>query len=97
MTDSTDSNDSTSRIWIQALPESIGRSVVLRGWVAARRSSGKIAFLQLRDGSGVVQCVAGRSDVDDPALFDILPPFVNAGEEVVLRVIELSVLGFSGE
>ena len=71
MTDSTDSNDSTSRIWIQALPESIGRSVVLRGWVAARRSSGKIAFLQLRDGSGVVQCVAGRSDVDEVSWDDL--------------------------
>jgi asparaginyl-tRNA synthetase len=63
--------DSTPRIWIQSLPEMIGQSVILRGWVAAKRSSGKIAFLQLRDGSGVVQCVAGRSDVDEASWEDL--------------------------
>ena len=40
-----------------------GERVTLRGWLAARRSSGKIHFLQLRDGSGTIQCVMGRNDV----------------------------------
>lgn len=39
----------------------------------------------------------GPDGVDEPALFDILPPFVNAGEEAAPRVTELSVLGFPGE
>jgi asparaginyl-tRNA synthetase len=51
--------------WISDLGESIGGRVVLRGWLANKRSSGKIAFLQVRDGSGVVQAVAGRADVDE--------------------------------
>lgn len=34
-----------------------GQEVVLRGWVANLRSSGKICFLQLRDGTGIIQCV----------------------------------------
>lgn len=39
----------------------------------------------------------GPDGVDDPTLFDILPPFVNAGEEAAPRVTELSALGFPGE
>jgi asparaginyl-tRNA synthetase len=35
-----------------------GKKVTLRGWVANLRSSGKICFLQLRDGTGIIQCVA---------------------------------------
>ena len=40
-----------------------GETVTLSGWLAARRSSGKIHFLQLRDGSGTIQCVMGKNDV----------------------------------
>jgi asparaginyl-tRNA synthetase len=40
-----------------------GQTVELRGWLAARRSSGKIHFLQIRDGSGTIQCVMGKNDV----------------------------------
>jgi asparaginyl-tRNA synthetase len=40
-----------------------GAAVELRGWVTHRRSSGKIQFVTVRDGSGVMQCVAGVSDL----------------------------------
>jgi asparaginyl-tRNA synthetase len=53
--------------WIRGLPARIGERVELRAWLIKKRSSGKIAFLQLRDGSGVVQAVASRSDLDDAA------------------------------
>jgi len=46
----------------------VGESVELRGWLAARRSSGKIHFLQVRDGSGTIQCVMGKNDVS-PEVF----------------------------
>jgi hypothetical protein len=36
-------------------------------------------------------------DVDDLALFDVLPPWINAGEEAAPRATELSVVGFPGE
>ncbi len=52
---------------IRNLPQAVGERVELRGWLAGRRSSGKIAFLQVRDGSGTVQAVAGRDDVSDAA------------------------------
>ncbi|MDI6739622.1 MAG: asparagine--tRNA ligase [Candidatus Edwardsbacteria bacterium] len=42
-----------------------GQDVIVRGWLYNMRSSGKIHFLQLRDGSGVIQGVMARSDVDE--------------------------------
>src|SRR5262245_12100346 len=42
---------------IAELPRHVGASVVVRGWVTHLRSSGKVAFAVIRDGSGIVQCV----------------------------------------
>ena len=41
----------------------IGEIVEIRGWITHRRSSGKIQFLVVRDGSGEIQCVAGVRDL----------------------------------
>ena len=51
---------------INELPAHVGDVVTLRGWAVTTRSSGKIAFLVLRDGSGQVQCVISRKEVDEP-------------------------------
>jgi len=48
---------------VEEIGDHAGETVTLRGWVAGRRSSGKIHFLQVRDGSGTIQCVMGRNDV----------------------------------
>ncbi len=40
-----------------------GEDVEIRGWLYHKRSSGKIHFLQVRDGSGLMQCVMARQDV----------------------------------
>ncbi|GAG23366.1 unnamed protein product, partial [marine sediment metagenome] len=45
----------------------IGQQVTLQGWLYNKRSSGKILFLQIRDGSGVIQAVLAASD--NPDLF----------------------------
>jgi asparaginyl-tRNA synthetase len=51
--------------WIRILeaPAHVGETVEVRGWVTHRRSSGKVQFLVLRDGSGQIQCVAGVKDL----------------------------------
>jgi len=41
--------------------------LAVRGWVTTTRSSGKIAFLVLRDGTGYLQCVLSRKEVGDAA------------------------------
>ena len=42
-----------------------GQPVTLKGWLAGRRSSGKIHFLQVRDGSGFIQAVMSKSAVGE--------------------------------
>jgi len=51
--------------WIRSLPGRVDERVELRAWLIKKRSGGKIAFLQLRDGSGVVQAVASRGDLSE--------------------------------
>ncbi|HZP40645.1 MAG TPA: asparagine--tRNA ligase [Candidatus Binatia bacterium] len=48
---------------VERISELAGQTVTLRGWLAQRRSSGKIHFLQLRDGTGTIQCVMVKSEV----------------------------------
>ncbi len=50
---------------IQELEQHVDSEVELRGWLIGKRSSGKIAFVQMRDGSGEVQGVLSRAEVDD--------------------------------
>src|SRR5262245_43489732 len=52
-------------IRIQDAPDHVGEQVEIRGWVTHRRSSGKVQFLVVRDGSGQVQCVAGVKDLSN--------------------------------
>jgi asparaginyl-tRNA synthetase len=48
---------------IRDLPSHIGQEIELPGWIDHKRSSGKIAFLQIRAAGGVVQAVASRADL----------------------------------
>ena|SRR3990167_3602397 len=48
-----------------------GQHVQLKGWVFNMRSSGKIAFLQFRDGSGTIQVIAEKKSVSDELWADV--------------------------
>jgi asparaginyl-tRNA synthetase len=52
-------------IRIAEAPGHVEQTVEIRGWVTHRRSSGKVQFLVLRDGSGLMQAVAGIRDVTE--------------------------------
>ncbi|MGB4109566.1 MAG: OB-fold nucleic acid binding domain-containing protein, partial [Desulfomonilia bacterium] len=43
----------------------VGEEVTIKGWVANRRSSGKVSFLLIRDGSGLCQAIAERETLGD--------------------------------
>ncbi|MEK7116589.1 MAG: aspartate--tRNA ligase [Patescibacteria group bacterium] len=45
------------RIYIRDLKDHIGKEVVIKGWVNVRRDQGKMVFMDMRDFSGIVQCV----------------------------------------
>jgi asparaginyl-tRNA synthetase len=53
------------KITIAQVGKHVGETVTLGAWIANKRSSGKIAFLQLRDGSGFFQGVVVKADVPE--------------------------------
>lgn len=48
---------------ISQLKDHVGKDVTIQGWMFNKRGSGKIYFLQLRDGSGTTQGVVAAADV----------------------------------
>ncbi len=57
------------RVWVDEVQGHVGEEVTLRGWLYNRRSSGKLHFLLLRDGTGTIQCVVFVKDVA-PEVFE---------------------------
>ncbi|ACC98354.1 Asparaginyl-tRNA synthetase [Elusimicrobium minutum Pei191] len=57
------------KIYVNHIGEYLGSEVTLNGWVYNMRSSGKLHFIQLRDGSGIIQCVIFKGNVT-PEVFD---------------------------
>jgi asparaginyl-tRNA synthetase len=58
-------------IRVEEIAKHTGQEVTIQGWVYNRTDKGKLVFLLVRDGSGFVQCVAFKGDMDG-ALFDQL-------------------------
>jgi asparaginyl-tRNA synthetase len=54
-------------VYIEDIATHDGQAVTIRGWLVNRRSSGKIHFLQVRDGSGFIQAVVSKAAVGDEA------------------------------
>jgi asparaginyl-tRNA synthetase len=54
---------------IKDLKAYIGKEVTLQGWLYNSRAKGKLVFLQVRDGSGICQCVAFQGDLS-PEVFE---------------------------
>src|SRR5687768_3080701 len=68
--------------YINELSKHVGEEVTLKGWLYNMRSSGKLMFPQLRDGTGVVQCVVVKNSIA-PEVWDALKPL---GQESSLVV-----------
>jgi asparaginyl-tRNA synthetase len=51
--------------YIEHIAQHEGQTVTLRGWLHNRRSSGKIHFLTVRDGTGFIQAVMSKADVGE--------------------------------
>ncbi|MBD3349768.1 MAG: asparagine--tRNA ligase [Candidatus Eisenbacteria bacterium] len=54
-----------TRYYIEDAARHVDREITIEGWLTNMRSSGKIIFLQVRDGTGFMQCVASKGDVGD--------------------------------
>jgi len=56
---------SMQSVLIRQIPSLGEGHVRIQGWVIHLRSSGKLIFIEVRDGTGVIQCIVYRGDVDD--------------------------------
>lgn len=52
-------------IYICDLSKYVGQEVTLKGWLYNKRSSGKVKFLILRDGTGYLQCVVFKGNLSE--------------------------------
>ena len=78
----------TPWIRIQDAVAHAGQTVELRGWLTHKRSSGKVQFLLVRDGSGVMQCVAGRNDLA-PETWDLCEALTQESSVIVRGSLRL--------
>lgn len=65
-----------------ALKKKEGEEVKIRGWIYRKRSSGKIAFIVVRDSSGIIQTVVEKKNVDEEE-------FKNAKKALIESSVEL--------
>jgi len=70
------------RATIRDISKYDGQEVEIRGWVYNKRSSGKIHFLMIRDGTGIIQGVAGKNDVS-PEVFESFNPLTQESSIIV--------------
>jgi asparaginyl-tRNA synthetase len=73
----------TNIVQIADIAHHDGQEVTLRGWVYDRTDKGKLQFIQLRDGTGIVQCVAFKKDMDE-AEFGIASKLAQESSVVVV-------------
>ena len=53
------------KIYLSEIDRHDGKEVMIEGWLYNKRSSGKINFLLVRDGTGIIQAVAVRAEMDE--------------------------------
>jgi len=58
------------QVYIEDIGQYEGREVEIKGWVYNTRSSGKVRFLLIRDGTGIIQTLVGSDEVT-PELFAV--------------------------
>lgn len=56
-----------SKIHIADIANYVDQTVEIAGWVYNRTDKGKLQFIQVRDGSGIIQCVAFKKELDESA------------------------------
>ncbi len=93
------------RVYVEDLSRHVGEDVEIAGWLYIQRGNNKLRFLQVRDGSGIVQCIVAKSDLGEE-VFELAKGMtqecslkvrgtVNAderapgGHEIVAKAVEL--------
>ncbi|MCB2213240.1 asparagine--tRNA ligase [bacterium] len=53
------------RVYVEDLSRHVGEDVEIAGWLYIQRGNNKLRFLQVRDGSGIVQCIVAKNDLGE--------------------------------
>ena len=80
---------------IRNIKDHVGDEVRLKGWLANKRSSGKILFLQIRDGSGFIQGVVVKQEVSEDT-FDSCKSLTQESSIIVTGVVRTDKRSHSG-
>src|SRR5918911_1588080 len=83
-------------VYIADVAQHEGQEITLHGWLHGRRSSGKLHFLQVRDGTGTIQCVVFKGNVA-PEVFveaDPLPQETSLAVTGTVKKDARSPIGF---
>ena len=70
---------------IDKLKDNVGQQVTLAGWLYQSRSSGKIQFLIIRDGTGLCQCIVEKGQLSD----ELFTQLKHLGAESALTITGL--------
>lgn len=84
------------KIWINDIKNYEGQKITLQGWLYNKRSSGKLQFLQLRDGTGEIQAVIFKGNVSNE-VFELADKITQESSIEVTGIVkkhERSRIGF---
>jgi asparaginyl-tRNA synthetase len=56
--------------YIEQIADHVGKEITIKGWLYAKTGKGRLQFLQVRDGTGILQCVVFKKEVS-PEVFDL--------------------------
>ncbi len=75
------------RVYIEEIHQHVGEEVVIAGWLYNKRSSGKIHFLLVRDGTNIIQCVVVKNECSDE-VFETAPGIPLESSVIVKGVVK---------
>lgn len=75
------------KIFIQDLGKYVGQEISIPGWLYNKRSSGKIKFIILRDGTGYLQCVYFKGNVTEE-VFDMADKVTQESSIIVTGIVK---------
>jgi asparaginyl-tRNA synthetase len=83
-------------VYVAEIARHEGKAVTLHGWLHHRSSKGKLHFLQVRDGTGTIQCVVFKGNVSPEAFHeaDHLPQETSLRVTGTVKKDERSPIGF---
>ncbi|MEN6479015.1 MAG: asparagine--tRNA ligase [Anaerolineales bacterium] len=73
-------------VYIQNIAGYVGQEVIIKGWLYAKTGKGRLQFLRLRDGTGIIQGVAFEKEID-PVSFDNAKLLTQESSVIVTGVV----------